>query len=522
MAFDGVFIHYLTKSLKRDLLHTRIKKIRQVQSDLFLFTYHKDSTKHIRFSLKPNQAWIRIDETDLPFDSKSNFLTTLKKHLENALIKDIYQEKKDRVIVFVFEKFDPIFGSSIYKLAFESMGRVTNLILYDDQKIIDAYYKTFSADSRSVLINAPFEFFQTDKIMLDESSQTILNGLDSPKAISDTFMGFSNQSAQFLYAHKHLDIYNLNVEPTLYTNAKKRYFSAFDLGYDFNKETFDTLYALLEKLEEKTINKDDRLLSVLDKEIKKRKIKLANLSQDLEENQNFGTYKDMADQIYMSGYPLEDKLSSLNGIKLDSQKTLNENAQLYYSKYRKAKKSLEPIINQLEINQGFLTYLNEKRDLYFMLDDTDLKDLNIELENLGLIKKSTQKTHKQKTVIKPLVIERSDYTIYIGKSSIQNDYLTNQFALNDDFWFHVQHGPGAHVILRGAFHEESLRLAAMLAAYYSPMRESSSIPVDYTRIKHVKKIKGLPGYHVRYTNQKTLYIDIDMPTIQQAYPSLRK
>ena len=49
----------------------------------------------------------------------------------------------------------------------------------------------------------------------------------------------------------------------------------------------------------------------------------------------------------------------------------------------------------------------------------------------------------------------------------------------------------------------------MLAAYFSGQRHSSSIPVDYTLIKHIKKIPGVPGYKVTYKNQQTMYIDID-------------
>ncbi|PKK86971.1 MAG: hypothetical protein CVV63_02740, partial [Tenericutes bacterium HGW-Tenericutes-8] len=99
------------------------------------------------------------------------------------------------------------------------------------------------------------------------------------------------------------------------------------------------------------------------------------------------------------------------------------------------------------------------------------------------------------------------------------------FSQKTDYWFHVQQGPGAHVLLRGAFNEQSLRLSVMLAAYFSPLRESSSIPVDYTLIKYIKKIKGLPGYNVSYDHQKTMYIDIDLDQLQTslpAYPFQRK
>jgi predicted ribosome quality control (RQC) complex YloA/Tae2 family protein len=41
------------------------------------------------------------------------------------------------------------------------------------------------------------------------------------------------------------------------------------------------------------------------------------------------------------------------------------------------------------------------------------------------------------------------------------------------------------------------------------LRYSSSIPVDYTQIKNVKKIPKVPGYKVILKNQKTMFIDID-------------
>ena len=75
------------------------------------------------------------------------------------------------------------------------------------------------------------------------------------------------------------------------------------------------------------------------------------------------------------------------------------------------------------------------------------------------------------------------------------------------------------MLLRGLFNEQSLRLAAMLAAYFSPMRDSSSIAVDYTLIKYIKKIKGLPGYNVSYDHQKTMYIDIDINRLQTSLPT---
>ena len=55
--------------------------------------------------------------------------------------------------------------------------------------------------------------------------------------------------------------------------------------------------------------------------------------------------------------------------------------------------------------------------------------------------------------------------------------------------------------------ENVIRYAANLAALYSEASKSSSVPVDYTLVKNIKKIPGKKGCFVSYTNYKTIYID---------------
>ena len=37
--------------------------------------------------------------------------------------------------------------------------------------------------------------------------------------------------------------------------------------------------------------------------------------------------------------------------------------------------------------------------------------------------------------------------------------------------------------------------------------DSSSVPVDYTQVKYLKKVPGKKGSFVTYKNHKTIYID---------------
>jgi predicted ribosome quality control (RQC) complex YloA/Tae2 family protein len=80
----------------------------------------------------------------------------------------------------------------------------------------------------------------------------------------------------------------------------------------------------------------------------------------------------------------------------------------------------------------------------------------------------------------------------VGKNNIQNDYLTNHYAKPNDLWFHIKNAPGSHVVLHkdNNILDDDIRMGAYLASYYSSFSDSSSVPVDYTFIKYVKKRFG--------------------------------
>jgi predicted ribosome quality control (RQC) complex YloA/Tae2 family protein len=82
-------------------------------------------------------------------------------------------------------------------------------------------------------------------------------------------------------------------------------------------------------------------------------------------------------------------------------------------------------------------------------------------------------------------------------------------------WFHVQNQSGSHVIVStNQLNESIIRHAANLAAYHSKSQQSSSVAVDYTEVKNIKKIPGELGSLVTYSQQKTIYIDPDESMIK--------
>ena len=79
-------------------------------------------------------------------------------------------------------------------------------------------------------------------------------------------------------------------------------------------------------------------------------------------------------------------------------------------------------------------------------------------------------------------------------------------ANNNDMWLHTQGFPGSHVIIEnkgGEVSDQSIEEAAVIAACFSKAGESSLVPVDYTKVRFLKKpIGAKPGkviYHEYYT-----------------------
>ncbi|WP_230136033.1 NFACT RNA binding domain-containing protein, partial [Peribacillus frigoritolerans] len=104
--------------------------------------------------------------------------------------------------------------------------------------------------------------------------------------------------------------------------------------------------------------------------------------------------------------------------------------------------------------------------------------------------------------------------IFVGKNNKQNDYLTNKFARRDEIWLHTKDIPGSHVVIRNESpSEKTIKEAAVLAAFFSKAKQSSSVPVDFTQVRHVKKPNGSKPGFVIYDQQQTVYITPDADTV---------
>ena len=116
----------------------------------------------------------------------------------------------------------------------------------------------------------------------------------------------------------------------------------------------------------------------------------------------------------------------------------------------------------------------------------------------------------------------SGHLLLVGRNSRENEVLTKS-ASPDDIWLHARDLGGSHVILRRVDKTQmpsrkTLYEAACLTAYFSKGRGSTTVPVDYTERRYVRKMKnGGPG-QVIFTREKTLFVEPKLE-LSQAVPS---
>lgn len=215
-------------------------------------------------------------------------------------------------------------------------------------------------------------------------------------------------------------------------------------------------------------------------------------------------------------------------IPMDENLLPQENAQRYFKKYAKAKSTFAYTSRQLEDTRKELNYLESVLQLLEnCVSPVEIDEVRQELAEEGyMVLRQKPGAKKHAKISEPLQFKSSDgLDIFVGKNNRQNDYLTLKKSSSNDIWFHTKNIPGSHVIIRKLQHDipdNTLKEAAILAAWHSKAKMSSNVPVDYTAVKNVKKPVGAKPGMVIYENYKTINVTPDEAAIKRLQPSQHK
>ena len=577
MAFDGIVVANLVHEFRNTLLNGRIAKIAQPENDELLLTVKApEGQRRLLISANASLPLIYLTDTNKPGPiTAPNFCMLLRKHIGGGRIVDIRQPKLERIICFTVEHLDEMGDLCRKELIVEIMGKHSNIIFCTEQGMILDSIKHVSAQMSSVREVLPGREYFIPDTMHKADPLTVSAGefagllsekpVPISKALYTSFTGISPVTAEeicclagidsslpakeysddiLLHLYTQFGIYFSSVKeerfsPAIYYEGKEpKEFSSLPLSHlsNYTCEEHTSISAVLAayyskrnqltRIRQKSADLRHIVQTALERNCKKYDLQLRQL-KDTENREKYRIYGELINAYGYNTAEGAKELEALNyytnemvKIPLDPAKTPQENARRYFARYNKQKRTFEALSELSRETKDEIAYLESiQTALDIALTEDDLAGIKEELTGTGYIRR---RYTKKKARIKntPLHYISSDgYHMYVGKNNLQNDALTFDFAVGNDWWFHAKQAPGSHVIVKtngDEIPDSTFEEAGRLAAYYSSMRGSDKVEIDYVEKKHVKKPKGAkPGFVVYYTNY-SLVIDSDISGIREA------
>lgn len=574
MAFDGVVISNIVRDMRERLLGGRIYKIYQPENDeINLVIKNHGATFRLMLNASATLPLVYfLSENKVNPAIAPNFCMLLRKHIGNGRIIGIEQPDFERIIMIEIEHLDEMGDLCKKKLVIELMGKHSNIIFMEDSgRIVDSIKRIGAQISsvREVLPGYDYVLPPNEKINpLEVSKEYFLavilqKSMSIEKAVYSSITGFSkliaselcyeagvegNFSTDSLAEGNREALWNVfsklvrrikdgNYEPVIVcADEEPIAFSAIPLMMygDLNQEYFKDISHLLtcyyskkdvySRIHQKSTDLRKVLATAVERTSKKYDIQRKQL-KDTEKRDKYRIYGELLQTYGYEVQPGDKNVTVTNyytneeiTIPLDTTLTPVENANRYFNKYNKLKRTYEASLTLVEESKKTLDQLlSLQNSIEIATSEADLAEIKEEMMLAGLIKaKQGKKNGVRPEKSKPLHYISSDgFHIYVGKNNLQNDRLTFKTAGAKDLWFHAKEMPGSHVIvkLEGAedVPDATYEEAARLAAYYSSGKTSPKVEIDYTRRGNLKKPpQANPGYVIYHTN----YSMVALPDIK--------
>ena len=573
MALDGIVISNIVAELNSTIHNARISKIAQPEADELLLTLKGNQGSYrLAMSASASLPFIYLTDNNKPSPlTAPTFCMVLRKHIANGRITRIYQPHMERIINFEIEHLNEMGDLCQKTLIIELMGKHSNIIFTDaDGTIIDSIKRIPASLSsvREVLPGRQYTIPATqedkyDPLAVDTAGFTdiiLQKPLSVSKAIYSSFSGISPLVACEI-AHRagldadspvaayssdellHLasnfiwmmdDIKSGNFAPNIVRDGSEpKEFSSVELTQynDLSVTKYDSISQVLElyyserniytRIRQKSSDLRKHVNTLLERNQKKYVLQMKQL-KDSEKREKYKVYGELINAFGYGLTPDDKVLEAANyyddnkiiKIPIDNTKTPAENAQKYFDKYGKMKRTAEALNELIQETKAQIDHLESiQNSLDIALSADDLVQIKDELIEYGFIKKG-KSGKKQNVKSRPFHYVSSDgFDMYVGKNNYQNDELTFKFATGNDWWFHAKGMPGSHVIVKSENKElpdRTFEEAGKLAGYYSKGKNADKVEIDYLLKKNVKKPNGsAPGFVVYYTNYSlTIHPDI--------------
>lgn len=566
MALDGIFLSKIKDEIEKNALGLRVDKVNQpTRDEIILNLRGKGCAYRLLLCIRADSPRIHftshnIDNPPVP----PMFCMLMRKHLTGALIKNVRQHEMDRILFIDFDATNEIGDRVDLTLCIEIMGKYSNLILLKGDRIIDAVKRVDITTSsvRQILPGGEYVLPpQQNKLNLEKEdienvitrictfkdkylSSAIINSLQGVSPVVSREIAYrvtfddamvsslTNEQIEMLKDELKAIKDNIHTEQSVYMlteeNGKPKDLSHINIRqygdrlkvkeYECCSDLLDDFYFERDRIN-RINHRGHELIKLINTLFERTARKISVQSEELkkcEEKEELKLYGELilANLYKLSKgapfYEVENYYNNCEIIRIPCNPALTptENQMKYYKDYRKAQTAEKMLVGLIEEGKSELVYLESVLDELSRADtDSEISLIRKELSDGGYIKNIKARKQKAPKELAPIEFRSSDgFKILVGRNNIQNEKLTFKTAFKNDMWLHVQKMPGSHVVIFGEGREisdEAIEEAAVIASYYSKAKDSSTVPVDYTRVRFLKKPNGgktgMVIYHEYYS-----------------------
>ncbi len=515
---EGIYYSALRPLIEKSIMDKSCGAVGMTSSSTLSLGF---GTGWLHLHAKPDSPglWWTDKASTIPPDSPS-----WEHHLKGAPVKKVIQQGADRVIEIHFASRSPYDAGGI-RLIFEATGRNANIILVRqaDNRILACLRKVLSGVNRfrsispGVVYKSPPSSGFPPEEWGSKEVQKLLQADVTPKLLYQNLEGVGPASARSIIADvktvsetvKELGKRLIEEDFTPWQTEFGRVPVPLGDGHPVKDPLAPPETEAADKKKEEYRPSRTQLGTILKKRLSSEKKKTRSSQKSLDrlvspdELRSWGNLiltnkKDL--RKGMKNATLTDWQGTEIAVKLKESLNPVENANKYFRKAGKVhleKNRLEERILTSMERTGYL------EDIHNRLDTMSDQEVTKHLTRLG-------KPEKKTTGAPIEYILEGGWRCLVGRNAKQNDNLTFKIAGRDDIWLHARGVAGAHVILKRDGRADNPSAAVMDQAARIAAKHSTTngvVPVDWTLVKYVRRMKGGGPGQVVYVREKTLFAE---------------
>ena len=538
----------LVEELKRVTDGLVVRRIVQHQAKGFIFQTRATKVPALKVWLDARTPALYISNARPPVDyPTTDFTMVLRKHLNDARLKNIEKPLSERIVEMTFKTTLPARELETLVLVMELLPNAPNMVLLDAQRRVLASFAPLSPqhglgeydEYRYPVVAGKLdlaeacesdswfdqkEYARKGKVWLIEciagagpvfAAEVAHRGADEDRSVPDEVRRLVDQlrnpsKTAWVYTFKPLSVVLEENDLNLLRRAR---LSPIELESRAKSHSHTTYTGILEaarslydELESRTLleqAKTPKRRALKDRS-RKLRVRSNRLLHQLEQFEQRAGFQDTAKMLVTSDAPMDQHHDSVEvtyyfgdetrtrRIKVDPSITLRENVSRMFKKYQKANRGKSLVKRQLKETRNRRRSLEQEEEQLQSIKDWDSWFALTGTTKKPRTERGGSKVPSETARTRRAAIRIGGREVLFGRNGKENDELTFKVAAGEDFWFHVADYSGSHVIVRNPAKDPELEKpvllqAAQLAAYHSQARNSGKVEVHYTLRRFVSK-----------------------------------